>query len=443
MILKKRIIILTSLPFRKYGNQSLKRFVNMFLEKGFNVELFSSGSDSKGENIVHNLKFKKHRLPSLLETAINLKDDAKLPSCKELKDKKSSNNLYQHIGSDTVLPPFGSNNILSLIKAWVRFILTRIDNLFAIFHLIFFKKGYIVNADAIIAYEIGYTFAAKILSKLYKKKYINKFQGVILKSTNRNINLCIKQYPENYFGLNKADLCIMVNDGTDGLYYATIRGNTNIYFEPHGINNKEYECFEKDPIKTNTFLKNVDREKFIIFNNASSSRWKRVDRIIRGLSLLDKNEHDKILFFTSYSGYDRHQLKELAVDLGVDEIVLFLDNIDHIQSNAILRESNVLAMTNDMSNLGNPVLEAIYYGIPTITIKDGSTEGFIKNNVDGYLIDLDDNFDTNFAKIISNLINNEDLYISLKNNIRNNKSVNNLETQQTKEFEAIINIIQV
>ena len=149
------------------------------------------------------------------------------------------------------------------------------------------------------------------------------------------------------------------------------------------------------------------------------------------------------MFFTSYSGYDRHQLKELAVDLGVDEIVLFLDNIDHIQSNAILRESNVLAMTNDMSNLGNPVLEAIYYGIPTITIKDGSTEGFIKNNVDGYLIDLDDNFDTNFAKIISNLINNEDLYISLKNNIRNNKSVNNLETQQTKEFEAIINIIQV
>lgn len=444
--MNKEIIILTSLPFRKYGNQSIKRFVNMFLKKGFNVILFSSGSDSKGENVIDNSNFKKYRLPSLFEAAINLKMNFKLPFYKKSKNKTPTHNdnLYKNIRSDTVLPPFKSNNVFNLIKAWIRFILMRIDNLFATIYLMLFKKKHIVNADAIIAYEIGYTFAGKLLSRIYKKKYINKFQGVILKSTNRDINLCIKHYPENYFGLNKADLCIMVNDGTDGLYYAKIRGNSNIYFETHGVNNKEYDHLNEEQLEIGNFINNVNSDhKFIIFNNASASRWKRVDRIIRGLSLLDKGDHDKILFLTTYYGHDRHQLKELATSLGVNDIVLFLDNINHIQSNAILRISDVLAMTNDMSNLGNPVLEAIYYGVPIVTINDGSMEGFIKNGIDGYLIDLNDDFDITFAKIISNLINNRELYNSLKNNIKDNKSVNNLETQQIKEFETILNAISL
>ncbi|UJL42921.1 hypothetical protein KDH10_000091 [Shewanella vesiculosa] len=57
----KSISIVTHLPFRK-GNQSLLRFVNMFLARGIKVDLFTSGYDENGENIIESNLFTLHQL---------------------------------------------------------------------------------------------------------------------------------------------------------------------------------------------------------------------------------------------------------------------------------------------------------------------------------------------------------------------------------------------
>ena len=70
--------------------------------------------------------------------------------------------------------------------------------------------------------------------------------------------------------------------------------------------------------------------------------------------------------------------------MDLSQNVVFLEGLDSIECNNILRNADVVIMTNDFSNLGNPLLEAIYYKTPIISIDDGSLEGFLTNKKDSY-----------------------------------------------------------
>jgi L-malate glycosyltransferase len=101
-----------------------------------------------------------------------------------------------------------------------------------------------------------------------------------------------------------------------------------------------------------------------------------------------------------------------------------------------------LIMTNDVSNLGNPVLEAIFYKTPIISINDGSLDNFLTNDKDSVLINLDENFDLSLAKAISKLASDLKYYNKLKLNLARNRSVHSLNQQQKNEIKAIIDTIK-
>jgi glycosyltransferase involved in cell wall biosynthesis len=191
-----------------------------------------------------------------------------------------------------------------------------------------------------------------------EKNILINFQGTILKATNRKKSLAVKYFPHNYFSLNKSDLCLMVNDGTDGNYYAKQRGCDNIFFEPHGVLQYKHD---DEKLEILELLKKT--KKFILFNNASGSTWKRPDRIVRGLLKLDKDALNDIVLITTYYGPDREELIKYTKAKGLDKNVIFAEGLNNIQCNYILQNSDVVIMTNDISNLGNPILEAIFYKI--------------------------------------------------------------------------------
>jgi len=282
------------------------------------------------------------------------------------------------------------------------------------------------NADCIVGYEASMAMLAKSIAKKYNVKYINKYQGTILAATNRNKIKAILYYPKLYWGINNSDLCLMVNDGTDGEYWANLRGCKKIRFRPHGVSISDYE--------ENVSTVNED-DFFVIFNNASSSQWKRPDRIIRAINQLPDNLKKKIKLKTTYFGPDKQSLIKYVKELNLEHNVEFLSGLDHVQCNKVLRESQLLIMTNDMSNLGNPILEAIYYDIPFITIDDGSVSPFVNDSPAKAFVNISDDMDLQMAEKITYFLKNETVDLN-----KNNNMIKSLNEEQIDEFEYINNV---
>jgi hypothetical protein len=428
----KEILILTALPFRKQGNQSLIRFIRMLINHGYKILLVTSGKDANGENKPESKNVEIIQIPMCLhEKILDLKGKKE-----QLPEASVIAGYYKNLRSEDVIPPFGKFNYSTLLSKWLLYILYIADNFILLFYLLINKHKLSRRVGLVIGYECGYTLISKYIAKILRVKYINKFQGTVLKATDRNLLTAIKYFPYNYFGINSSDLCIMVNDGTDGKYYAEKRGCKNILLEPHGVAEQDY----KDITTSTQFDLTKYREKFIIFNNASGSRWKRVDRIIRSLKYIKNETLEKLIILTTYKADDKLELIRFAQDLVVDQYIEFLTDVDHLVSNYLIQRCNVLVMTNDMSNLGNPVLEAIFYHTPVISINDGILDGYLTNGKDSILIDLDDSFDINLASALTKCVENPDFYQSLRKEIKNNNRVNTLECQQAKELAQIIKV---
>jgi len=423
------VIILTGLPFRKHGNQSLIRFANMFLNRGIKVTMFSAGSDAKGEHAITDLLFSIYKINSIQIASTKLLNKV---SSKIQNSQKDSENYFSQVNSEDIIPPYGNYSFSTLLNKWIKFYFHLVDNFSLYVYLYLKHTKKIRKADTIIGYESNYTLCAKLISLTFKKKYINKFQGTILKATNRNRIQALKFFPHNFFSINKSDLCLMVNDGTDGKYYAKSRGCKNIFFEPHGVFSYKHSKNYKNSI--NKFKK---ENKFILFNNASTSTWKRTDRIIRSIAQIDPQVLKNIVVITTYHAHNRNDLINFAKSKKLERNILFMDKTDSIESNYILQNSDVAIMTNDFSNLGNPILEAIYYKVPVISIDDGSLDGFLANNVDSILVKLNHSFDKNLALAIEKLYKDRNFYNRLKKNLNRENPVKELSIQQNREFKVI------
>lgn len=429
MTKEKEILVLTALPFKKHGNQSLIRFVRMLSNHGYRELLITSGKDSDGENNPESRNVEVIRIPFCLhELALNIKGKRQ-----QTLRSSATAEYYGKLKSEDVLPPYGGFNYRTLLSKWLLYLLYIVDNFILLFYLLINKRKLSKKVGLVIGYECGYTLVSRYIAKMLGARYVNKFQGTVLKATDRNLLKAVKYFPYNYFGINSSDLCIMVNDGTDGKYYAEKRGCKNILFEPHGVAEQEYLSAITDA----RFDLSKYKGKFIIFNNASGSRWKRVDRLIRPLKYIGRETLEKLVILTTYRADDRLELMHFAHDLKVDQYVEFLTDVDHLTSNYLIRNCNILAMTNDMSNLGNPVLEAIFYHTPVISINDGSLDGYLTNGKDSILIDLDRDFDTNLANALTKCVEDPVFYQTLRQEIKNNNSVHTLEYQQNKELAEI------
>lgn len=432
----ENILIITDLPFRKQGNQSLVRFCRMFLNKGYQVTIYTTGKDDLGTLKIEDEAFILRVIPSLQSIPKLIGGLFRRNSqSKELQNNTRlnvENNHFSTMKSYDILPPFGQHNFKVMLKKWISFLVSYLDNIFFLVYASLFYAKEIRNSDVIVGYEYGKAIAAKFLCIIFRKKYINKYQGTVLKAVSRNLTEAKKYYPHIFYGLTKSDLCIMVNDGTDGKFYAEKKGCKKIYFEPHGIGIADYEV---NTVAPEIIVDNSN--KFILFNNASRSRWKRVDRVIRALALIPENSRNDILLITSYHADDKDLLIDYTMTLGLEKNVIFLEGLDHIQSNAFIKFSDVVVMTNEMSNLGNPALEAVYYGTPVITLDDGSMDGFLQNGIDSHLITIDETMDQKMANAIELLSKDKAHYDMLKSNIDKSKKVFSLQHQQNKEIKEI------
>jgi len=210
---------------------------------------------------------------------------------------------------------------------------------------------------------------------------------------------------------------VMLDDGTKGdqvLRLLNVPEN-KIYFWRNGID-------VDDLMLVNNWLPDVFKQelglakKKIILMISRLARWKRVDRGIYCIYKLVKEYKIKnIVLLILGEGPERKFLEELVEKLGVRECIQFLGAVPHKEIAKYYSIGDIFMSLYDITNLGNPLLEALYFGLPIITVDDGSTYRLLENGYNSFLVKLN-SLEKELPLIVKLLLENDGLREKVRQN---------------------------
>ena len=327
--------------------------------------------------------------------------------------------------------------------------ISKIDSWLTIIRLAFI--GYSIlkknrNIKVVYGYELQGILALLLLDKLgflHGKIRVSRFQGTYyyyyyLK--NHNLVKLILNF-DNYIALKyKTDLCIMTNDGTEGdwvLKKIHSKNIINLRFWVNGVDNINISSRIKSQIRK-SLLNNEN--SYILMTICRLVPWKRLDRAIEIMAYL---KHDLLIDSFKYviigDGPEKNNLMMLANKLSVDKEIIFLGAINNNEISNYLSAADIYISTYDVSNVGNPLLEAIRSKKIIFTLNNGRTSDWIIHGVNGFIYDINDDLIKNIAKDIYKVFYNKKLKNEIFKNIKNTEKERlwTWEERLSKEVENI------
>jgi glycosyltransferase involved in cell wall biosynthesis len=198
----------------------------------------------------------------------------------------------------------------------------------------------------------------------------------------------LRRYEEVLALSTPADLCIMTDDGTQGdevLQKLNPGLHGRLRFWRNGLDLghvRPPSPSERDEARMRLGLK---AEDLVMVTAARLARWKRIDRAIDALALLSP-EYPNARLYVVGDGEERQNLERQAGQLGLDRQVLFAGAVPQAAVRDYLWAADVFLSVNELSNVGNPLLEALASGRCIVTLDEGDTRELITNGVNGVLL---------------------------------------------------------
>lgn len=240
----------------------------------------------------------------------------------------------------------------------------------------------------IYAYEINGVKAAKSISRKNNVPLITRFQGTILCNKKKTLINQIR-YSDHYYALKqKADLCIMTNDGTQGDRVLKELNNESdkILFLRNGVDIPKHEVNENI---TSEIKKSLEIKSYSLITVSRLVKWKRVDRAIMLVKWL-VNYYPDIKLIIVGDGVERINLESLVHNNNLTNNVLFAGSIEHDNVLNYISAADVFLSFYDLSNVGNPLLEAMMLSKPIVTLDVGDTKTIISHNKNGLIYNIND-----------------------------------------------------
>lgn len=266
-----------------------------------------------------------------------------------------------------------------------------------------YLKQYAELSDIVYAYEIGFVPAVKKFSKHYHKRWVSRFQGTILTdlvqhaSWFRKIKLRM-QFVDHLTALKaRSDLTIMTDDGTRGnQVLALVRGtsDSSVSFWKNGV-----DFPEVNELSVSAYKKNHNDGDIIFCSLSRIQKWKRLDRsldIFEAFHKVYPNSH----YYVIGDGEALLSVQKLASVMGLSGVVSFMGALQKPQIYQLLQDSKYFLSSYELSNLGNPLFEAICCSAIVATLDNGATGEIIVDQHTG-IISQEESYLDNATKLIA------------------------------------------
>ncbi len=312
----------------------------------------------------------------------------------ELYNNKNFNIYLYTTEKDLDISELKNINIIELPKLktfnikYIRFF-NRIVNyfLYQIMFLLYFIVKQKEKVDLFYGYEIEFIPSLHLLSKILKKPFVSRFQGTILHPLIKTKFWKIRFFPHFFSIKQNSDLTIMTDDGTKGReVIEVIRGNTNkLLFIKNGV---DFTNVDENKIikEINDISNNMINYEFNFISVSRLQSWKRVDRSIDVFKEFHK-KYKNSRFVIVGEGDTKQYLEQYIKDNKLDNSVIFTGGVDALQVNYLLSKSDIFLSHYQLSNVGNPLWEAIHNKCLVVTINNGDTGTIIKDNYNGIISD--------------------------------------------------------
>jgi len=309
-----------------------------------------------------------------------------------------------------------------------------------IFILLFLKDK--KDTDLLYGYEIGFIPALAFLSKIKKKPHISRFQGTILypKMKERAWKII---YFQHFFSIRQnAHLTIMTNDGTQGdKVICNIRNNqTGLLFLKNGV---VFESYDLENI-SNKIKKLGENNSKIKYNFISVSRlrsWKRVDRSLEIFQAFFHEFKDSNYIIVG-EGEMKKELEVYVKNNHLDDAAYFTGAINSDEVNFLMSKSNIFLSHYELSNVGNPLWEAMNNNCLIVTLANGDTGKVIKDNYNG-IISSEIDYLNNANKLINIAMKSKKIK-EMKRNAKQTlmESVQSWDERMEREYTEVIKLIK-
>jgi glycosyltransferase involved in cell wall biosynthesis len=238
------------------------------------------------------------------------------------------------------------------------------------------------NIDLLYAYEVHGCLAARLVRRRHNLPTVCRFQGTVMHPTLDNPLARARRYEEVLALRTPADLYIMTNDGTRGdevLARLNPHSEGRVRFWRNGLDMDALKpAAPRQAVAAREAL-GVPGDRFLLMTACLLLPWKRVDRAVRALALVRQQLPEAALIVLG-DGEERARLEGLAGELGVADAVRFEGAVPQSEVIRYLWAADAFLSLNDLSNVGNPLLEAMACGKPTVTIDNGATADLIRDD---------------------------------------------------------------
>ena len=259
--------------------------------------------------------------------------------------------------------------------------------------------------DFFYGYEVEFIPVVTFIAKVLKRPVISRFQGTILAPLMRK-KLWKLRYLPHYISIKqKTNLTIMTDDGTQGSYVTKcIRNNLDKFlFIKNGVDFQEIDD-SKISREINNLISSFERYDFNFISVSRLQNWKRVDRSINVFKdFLKKYPNSR--YIIAGEGEAKQSLEEYVKKCDLEKKILFTGGVNRDEINLLMSKSEIFLSHYELSNVGNPLWEAISNGCLVVTISNGDTCKIISDSLNG-IISPEDSYLDNANKLVEVLSDN-------------------------------------
>jgi len=242
--------------------------------------------------------------------------------------------------------------------------------------------------DLLYGYEVNGVLAQRLVRRRHALPLVARFQGTVMRPyLSQPLNL-LRKYEEVVALKTPADLYLMTDDGTQGDEVLRRLNPASIAKTRFWRNGLDLEYVRPPTSREVTAARSRLRlaaEDFVLVTAVRLDRWKRVDRAVDAVARLrDRGVAARLLVVGD--GQERANLEAQSRRLGVSDRVSFVGAVPQPEVRRYLWAADVFLSLNELSNVGNPLLEAMAAGRCILTIDEGATRQLIRDDETGVLL---------------------------------------------------------